>query len=210
MGGLDPMTSEDRKVGSRITAAISILGGAAIFAILLHTLANVVMRFFFNSPLPNAIEIVSYIYMLVLGYSGFLLAKFAKQTMDAPIIFDSLTWGNRRLLVIFASALAAIFCGATAYYTLTGEAIPGMLIGKTAGASTLVIWPTLFLVPVVFAVLAVSYVADTVNAVQGRFDDGSDLEAAFNEVAAEAGDDVAAATPTGQKHAAIKKPETAK
>lgn len=166
----------------RVTRVLGIVGALAIFAILIHTLANVAMRFLFNAPIPNAIEIISYWYMLILAYVGFVLAKLAKQTMDAPIIFDSLTWGNRRVLVVFSNALATAFCAVTAYFTLTGDALPASQINKMAGASTLPVWPVLFIVPVVFAVLAVLYAVDTVQAVRGVFDaDAEDVEVALAE-----------------------------
>ncbi|MDP3950269.1 TRAP transporter small permease [Microbacterium sp.] len=165
-------------VGKVITRIMMIVGVAAIFAIMAHTLANVFMRFVFNAPIPNAIEVISYWYMLILAYVGFVLAKLAKQAMDAPIIFDSLTWGNRRLLMIFSNALATAFCSIAAYFTLVSDALPSAQIEKTAGASTLPVWPVLFVVPVVFAVLAVLYAIDTVKAVGGHFDaEAEDLDA---------------------------------
>src|SRR5690606_22861016 len=121
-------------------------------------------------------------YMLILAYSGFVAAKFAKQTMDAPIIFDKLNWGNRRLLMVFSHALVTVFCAVAAYFTLTGDALPAARIGKMAGASTLPVWPVLFIVPLVFGVLAVLYAIDTVRAVRGVFDEApEDVQAVLAE-----------------------------
>lgn len=185
-----PSTPPKRSIGEKVLFAMSVIAGIAMFAIMLHTLANVAGRFLFNAPVANTIEIVSYWYMPILAYFGFVLAKVAKQSIDAPIVFDNLTWGNRRILVIAACVIATLFCALAAYYTLTGDAIHGMQTGKTAGVSSVVIWPVLFIPPIIFAVLTAMYIWEAVQAARGNFDDAvhdveAELEASTSELESE-------------------------
>ncbi|MFU8945490.1 TRAP transporter small permease [Mycetocola zhadangensis] len=173
---------ERLSVGGRVIKIIEVVGALAIFAMTLHVLANVVGRFFFNQPLQGTLEYVQYYYMPILCFLGFVVAKYLKSHIEAPLIFDNLTWGNRRALVIVNAGLAVVTTALFAYFTLTNEALHGLEVQATAGTSTIPVWPVYFLVPAVFIALAFMYAQDVVRAAHGEIDERNEAEAALDEV----------------------------
>lgn len=145
-----------------------IIASIGIVIMMLHILANVFTRYLFNSPLPNTLEYVSFWYLPIVSVLGFVLAKQANEFIDAPLIFDKLTWGNRRILVIMFSGMGLVVCSAYTYFTFVNEALHGLKVQTTGGVSSLPIWPVFFLVPVIFAILAVIYLVDLIKAVRGE------------------------------------------
>lgn len=180
----EPSTAKPTLV-SRALRVFSIIAGVGIFAMMLHVLANVFMRYFFNSPIPNTLEVVSYWYMPIVAYLGFVLAKAAKEFIDAPLIFDSLTWGNRRILVIVFSIIGIGGCLLFAYFTFVDEALHGLATQATGGVSNLPIWPVFFLPPAIFVILAVMYGWDLVKAARGEIDEPESAEDALGDIADE-------------------------
>lgn len=172
-----------RRAGDASLAVFRVVASVGIFALMIHTLANVVGRYAFNRPLPGTTEFVAYWYMPIVAFLGFVLAKQAKELIEAPLVFDNLTWGNRRMLVITNAAIAVVMCGLFAYYTFTGDALHGLKVGAVAGVSTISIVPVLFLPPLVFVILTCMYVYDIVRAFRGHIDvDRDEDEAAFGTV----------------------------
>ncbi|HWK76302.1 TRAP transporter small permease [Microbacterium sp.] len=168
--------SEKPGTGSRPIKILEIIGAAVIFVMMLHTLANVVGRFAFNFPVLGTLEIVQYWYMPTIAFLGFIVAKFLNEHIEAPIIFDSLTWGNRRLLVIVNGILAVVTCLLFAYFTFVGQALHGVETGATAGASTVPIWPVMFLLPVVYLILSAQWAIDVLSAARGRIDETDEAD----------------------------------
>lgn len=165
--------SSDHQVQPKAHGALAlkifnIIASVGIVIMMLHILANVLTRYLFNSPLPNTLEYVSYWYLPVVAALGFVLAKQANEFIDAPLIFDKLTWGNRRILVIMFSGMGIVVCSAYAYFTFVNEALHGLKVQTTGGVSSVPIWPVFFLVPAIFAILAVLYLIDLVRAIRGE------------------------------------------
>lgn len=171
----------------RIFTAVASLG---IVVMMLHILANVLMRYLFNSPLPNTLEWVSFWYLPIVAFLGFVLAKHGNEFIDAPLIFDKLTWGNRRILVILFSVVGFIMCAAYAYFTFVNQAIHGFEVKTTGGVSSLQIWPVFFLGSAVFAILAVMYLRDLVKAVKGDIGIHDHAADDFEELAAKLDNDI--------------------
>lgn len=145
----------------------NIIASLGIVVMMLHILANVFTRYLFNSPLPNTLEYVSFWYLPIVAALGFVLAKHANEFIDAPLIFDKLTWGNRRVLVIMFSGLGVVVCSAYAYFTFVNEALHGLKVQTTGGVSSLPIWPVFFLLPAVFLILVAMYLMDLIKAIRG-------------------------------------------
>ena len=166
------MSSEQQEQKSRLgTVALRIFNVVAslgLMIMMLHILANVFTRYLFNSPLPNTLEWVSFWYLPIVATLGYVLAKHANEFIDAPLIFDKLTWGNRRILVMVFSAIGFVVCGAFAYFTFVNEALHGLRVQTTGGVSTLPIWPVFFVGPAIFAILAIMYLVDGVKAFRGE------------------------------------------
>ena len=177
--------SPDRTAGSRALQVFSVVASIGILVMMLHVLANVATRYLFNAPVAGTLEMVSYWYMPVVTFLGFVLAKQADEHIEAPLIFDRLTWGDRRVLTVACGVVAAALCAAFAWFAFTGEALHGLERRTTGGVSTIEIWPVFFLPPVVFLILAVMYGSAVVRAARGQIDEpsspGSALEAADSD-----------------------------
>lgn len=174
--------SSKPRFGARLIKILEIIAAAFIFVMMLHVLVNVVGRYAFNSPVRGTLEIVQYWYMPIVAFLGFIVAKHLNEHIEAPIIFDSLTWGNRRLLVIINALVAVATCLLFAYFTFFGQALHGLQIGATAGASTVPIWPVMFLVPIVYVTLSMQWAFDVIRAGRGQIverDDADQTTATF-------------------------------
>jgi len=166
-------------VGARIIKILEIVGAAFIFAMMLHVLANVAGRFLLNSPLHGTLEIVQYWYMPVVAFLGFIVAKHLGEHIEAPLIFDGLSWGNRRILVMVNGVIAVVTSLLFSYFIFTGSSLNGLEVRATAGASTIPIWPVLFLPPVVYLVLSVQWAIDVFRAARGQIDERGEAETAL-------------------------------
>ena len=52
----------------RLLAGLAILGGIATITLMLHVGADILMRNFFNAPIPATYEIVTHYYMIALAF----------------------------------------------------------------------------------------------------------------------------------------------
>lgn len=175
----------------RIMRVLHVVAAIGIFLIMLTVLFNVGGRYFFDTPLPYSSEIVGFFELPVVALLGMVIAKHLNEHLQAPLIFDQLTWGNRRILVTVATALVAATLLVFTYFSFV-EALHGFEIKRVAGVSSIQSWPVLFLLPVVFLTLAIYYGADCVQAIRGRFDSKSDMDLAAEEYKVSLDDGVAA------------------
>ena len=75
------------RILAHITNVMTIIGGLAIALMMFHITADVAGRYFFNSPIPGTITIVSYYYMVI---AAFIPLAFAEQK-DAHISVEVIT-----------------------------------------------------------------------------------------------------------------------
>lgn len=152
-----------------IIKIVELVAAFGIFVMMGHILANVAGRFFFNKPLIFTQEIVGYVYLPIVALLGMMVAKYLNEHLQAPLIFDQLTWGNRRILVMISTFLVTAVCLLFVWFTFE-EALHGFLVKATGGVTTVQIWPVLWLVPITFFFLAVFWLAEGINAARGRLD----------------------------------------
>lgn len=148
-------TAQERRAlwAKQIVAIPAII---VLFVMTLHVVANALMRTFVRHPLPDTLELVQYWYLPIIALLGMIAAQQAGQHIAAELIYDRLTDRGKK----FYSSLGLVLCiiisvGFTWFGAL--EAINSAEIGRTSGATGLPIWPVYFLVPVVFATLAVQF-----------------------------------------------------
>ena len=146
---------------------IRVVAVVALFAILVQTLAHVVARYFFNSGVPNTLELVSAWYMPIAIFLGFVVAKAEREHIEARLIFDKLSPKNQRALRVFISLLAIVITALFAVLTLQ-MALKGFSIKETVGYAGLIVWPVYFVLPFSFAIMSLLYVADFIDDVRGR------------------------------------------
>lgn len=149
----------------RLSAALArgfeTVAALAIVMMMLHTVANALLRSVFNAPMSGTIEYVGFWYLPLVAFFGFLAAQQRDGHIEARLLFDRMPRRVQAEMQVAANLLTAGLCFGFAYYGWQ-EAVHSREIGLTGGVSSVVIWPVLFVVPVVFALLAVFVVVEAV------------------------------------------------
>ena len=151
-------------VGTRV---VEVVASLAAVAILVHVLANVVLRTFFNSPIPGTNELVGNWYLPIIAFVGFIVAKVRREHIEATLIFDRLSPKNQLVMSIAVNILVVVVL---AVFTIYGviEAMHGFETLRTSGVTGVPIWPVLWVVPFGFGVLAVMYAVDAIKEIRTR------------------------------------------
>ncbi|MBM1143040.1 TRAP transporter small permease [Alcanivorax sp. ZXX171] len=133
---------------SRITNLISIIGGLAISLMMLHISFDVAGRYFFNTPIPGTITVVSYYYMSI---AAFVPLAFAEQK-DAHISVEVITehmpaWmrGNLERLAMLCSLVIFSLLAVRTYIEAGKKQDMGASIVQ--GNSDISIWVTYYMLP---------------------------------------------------------------
>ena len=140
------------------------------FVMMVHVTVNAVMRTWFDQPLENTLEIVEYWYLPLVAFLGFIAAQHRGQHIAADLVFEMLPKVTRRFVLAFMFLLCGVVCLGFAWFGW-GEAVHARDIGKTAGVSSLIAWPTYFLVPLAFGSLTVQFVVASWRALTHPEDD---------------------------------------
>lgn len=134
------------------------------FVMMVHITLNALLRTVIHQPLPNTLEIVQYWYVPIVAFLGFIAAQHRGQHIAADLVFQVLPSVTKRYALALMLVLSAAVTVGFAWFGW-GEAMHAMEIGKTAGVSTVISWPTYFLVPLAFASLTAQFLWAAVQAV---------------------------------------------
>lgn len=143
------------------------IAAAALIAMMLHIVANALLRSYANSPITGTNEYVGYWYLPLVAFLGFVVAQRRDQHIEARLIFDRLPARNRREFEVLGLALVALTSFGFAWYGGL-EAVENFHIGLTGGVTGVVIWPVTFVVPVAFGLLGALTAVRAVAVARGR------------------------------------------
>lgn len=142
----DEISGIDRIVGVLVMVGAWI-GAFAVVALMIHIIADVFLRYFFNSPLPATIEIVSYWWMILVIFPGIAFTQRRKEHVDVTLLTDMMPEVHRAGIRVVARVLTIATVAALAYYGWLA-AIEQWHRGEIAmGSITILIWPMRFMVP---------------------------------------------------------------
>lgn len=167
-------TSNWRTWRSAVVGISQVTAVAAMFLIMAHTLANVVMRTWFNAPLTGTNEYVGSWYLPVTVFVGFVVAQSRREHIEATLLYDRMNKTNKRAFDLLSKALASIVLGSLAYVTFQ-QALYGYEVRMTTGVTGVPVWPVFFLVPTCFALLSVMYLTDTYRNFRDRSEPQDDV-----------------------------------
>ncbi len=146
---------------------LSILGGVALVAMLVHINLDVIGRFVFDRPIPMTTEIVSYYYMVAVVFLPLAAVECHDKHIVVELLSQNLSVKGAMITVGFGSLVAAAYFAALTWRT-GQEALAKFQIGEYAlGAATLVTWPTRFLVPIGCFVLVLALILSTCRVARG-------------------------------------------
>lgn len=138
---------------------IAILGLAAL---MIHTVANAVVRSITGVPLPDTTEFVSGWYMPVAVLVGILIAYITDEHTRAGLVYSQLGDRAKRVLLITATVIQLVLVAAIAV-TSVPEAFSSWQIKEHYGISAVIIWPVKWIVFVAFTLMSLVIVKRLVD-----------------------------------------------
>lgn len=147
------------KFNKRLDRVLSAVTAVALIMMMLHVVANAVLRHFFDEPIYGTNEFVAYWYMPVVVLLGIPAAQLRNEQITVTLAVDRMKPMSALIFKVFACAVGFLVALGFAWFGLI-EAMEMMEIGATAGVVDIIAWPVYFLVPVVFVLLAVLYLID--------------------------------------------------
>jgi tripartite ATP-independent transporter DctM subunit len=148
------------------TALVEIPAVILSLVMMTHIVAQAVGRKS-GLTIPDTLETVEFWYMPLVAMLGFISAHLRGENVVTDLLMEHIRPVRlQRALGALFSAACTLMCLGFAYFGWI-EALRAQDISKTAGTSSLVIWPVYFVVPVVFGVLAVLHGRDAMSSARG-------------------------------------------
>lgn len=148
----------------RALLVIMILASVALASMMLHVTLDVFLRYAFNRPLADTVEVVSFYYMIAVVFLPLAFVERNSEHIEVELFTQKLPLKIRNGLFIAARLFAVGFFGILTYITYI-DAVGYMAIRETPMGSDLRIWPTRFLLPLSFAILMITMLLHTAKAV---------------------------------------------
>ena len=126
------------------------LAGCVLMLMVVHIVADVASKAFFNYPLPGTLSIVASYYMIGIVFLPMALAELTRQSISVDLFFNFFSIRSRWVLLILATVLSIVF-----YAALTYESVPMALKSMRKGEFVdgtiyLITWPGRFFLPIAF------------------------------------------------------------
>lgn len=128
------------------------LAGLGVALLMIHTIANVVARMS-GHPMEGALEYSSHWWMPLIAFMGFAAAELRGEHVQVGLVFDRMPTKNRQEYVVVVRILTIVFSMILAWFTLQ-EALSDMEMRKASPSTGIPYWPTSFLVPLGYLLLA--------------------------------------------------------
>ncbi len=141
-----------------------LVGGAAIFAMMLHITADVLMKLLFNAPLPGALEIVTYIYMVACTFLPLAHVVVSRTMIVVEVFTQGLSPKGLLRLESWLALLSCAYFGAMA--VMSGlQAVAKTRIGEIQDATyfELPVWPMRWVVVLACALTALAVLLNAVD-----------------------------------------------
>jgi len=144
----------DRGIGYA-SGALAVIGAVAIVALMVHVVVDVTGRYFFNHPFSGTLEISTYYYMVMVTALPF---AYVTRTQGQITVEMFTSWLPKRwvyLFDVFAGIVTLVYVGVIAWKT-GQEAGTMTAIGEVhdAGAGQIITWPSRWIPPIAFGVMA--------------------------------------------------------
>ncbi|MCC2097156.1 MAG: TRAP transporter small permease [Hyphomicrobiales bacterium] len=146
------------------------LGGAAVLLMMLHIVADVTGRLFFDRPLFGTTEIISNYYMVMVIFLPLALMTRREGHMTVDLFTQGLGPRSMARLETFiglaTTALLLWFCWETAHEAIESTEVREKL---EAGAELFAIWPSRWLLPIGLGALAIQQVLKLIDDIRVGF-----------------------------------------
>ncbi|WP_157982122.1 TRAP transporter small permease [Oceanicella sp. SM1341] len=198
----------------RITGLFTLVAALLTLAMMLHVSADVIGRTVFHRPLVGTIEIVSAYYMAALAFLPLALITRERGHIIVELFTGWMSWRPRKWMDAFAAVLSVVYVTVFTWQAvIVAVEMTGMREAREAGGGFIEVWPSRWVVPIGFGLMAVylviHLVRDTRAAARNMADaddparDAPRAEAPLKEEAQED----AAAAPDARPATAPERPE---
>lgn len=152
---------------------LSWAGMAAVAVMLVHVIAEVAFRGFFNHPLPGTLDYITYWYLAAIAFIGMWQAFVNNEHISVDLVTARLKPGAQWVLYIFGGIVTLVLLAMVFWFGLE-TAIAAFEKGEFIGSDRVPIWPMRFLVPLGIGAYMIALVAQLIGV--ARAGDLSSLE----------------------------------
>lgn len=143
-----------RRVGDGVLGVVEWAAVVAMVAMMLHIVANAVLRTVFRAPLPGTLEVTQYWYLPVIALLGLIVAQARNEHIFADLLFDGFPPLAKRFTTILVELITAAVAFAFAWFGFL-EGLHSLEIGETLGNTELPRWPGEVLLGVAYTVFGI-------------------------------------------------------
>ncbi|MGM0930459.1 MAG: TRAP transporter small permease [Actinomycetota bacterium] len=138
------------------------VGMASIVVMMLHVVAEVSLRSFFNMPIAGTLEMVTYWYIVLISFIGMWLAQQRKEHISVSLVTERLGLKSQAVAAIGGNIITMVLLAAFVWFGLEG-ALHQAALGEFSGATAVPVWPMRFVVPVTLGAFFLTLAAQTVQ-----------------------------------------------
>lgn len=136
------------KLLDRASDWLAYLAMACLLLMMFQVVGDVVLKYAFNAPIENNLEIVSFYYMVAVVFLPLALVERRHEHISVDLFVLWLPGSAQRAVYSFAATLACGFFALLAYQTCI-DALHATKIGEVMMGTNLVpIWPSRWFLPV--------------------------------------------------------------
>lgn len=136
------------KLLSKVIDSMTVISGLAIALMMVHITLDVVLRNFFNYPLPGTITVVSYYYMAIAAFMPLAFAEQKSAHISVEVITELMPKTTQRHLagwmLLFSAAVFALMTLRSWEEAMSKYGIKASVV---QGEDSLPVWPTYFFLP---------------------------------------------------------------
>lgn len=152
-----------------ISYALAVIAALALGLMMLHVTADVIGKYFFNSPIPGTSEVVASYYMVAVVFLPLAWVEVSEGSITVELLYDLFPSVAKTCLLFVATSLSAVFYGVLAWLSWA-PAVHAWQIGEMVeGTWRVVIWPTKFILPLGLALACLTMLFRLVAIIQGNY-----------------------------------------
>ena len=161
-----------KAIETAISRASIVLGSLVLMAMMLQVVIDVISRKVLGAGFPATADLVSKYYMVAVSFLPLAMTEVHRRHIEATIFTQRLHGLPRKIVFLFGFAMAlAVFCLLTK--GSLDEALKQTARGAYVDAGTMRFptWPSYWILPVSFALMALVLVLRIIEILTGHFDD---------------------------------------
>jgi TRAP-type C4-dicarboxylate transport system permease small subunit len=156
-------------VSSALSKILMLVSSAVMVLMVLHIVADVVLRHFFSSPLPGTLEIVSHWYMVALAFLPLAYVQWHREHLMVEVFTKDIPPRILGLIDVGVQVVCVALLGL--YITQVAIAAVAKTQLKEALEATwfdIPVWPTRWFLPFGLGVMALCILAQLVSTMRSR------------------------------------------